>query len=174
MLDIVTGSRRNDMMAQGVRDLFTASWLGEQMFAHAGLHRAVSVLEDPRERSKLIGEAWRSERPFGRAIELGLAGSSLYDLVRDARRGRWIDLAASVCGLAAVGTAIGSEIAGLTIGHADRPNDTAIETGFTPHDETPRAARRAQGFLKVLAPVGLGLAVASIALSIVSRSCDRG
>jgi hypothetical protein len=167
MIKIVTGSRRNDMMVQGVRDLFAAGWLGEQAFAHLGLHRAVSVLADPRERSKVIGQSWKSERPFGRAIEVGLASVALVDLVRDARKGRWFDLAASACALGAVGTAIASEISGSRIG-----SSTPIETAFTPHSDAPRSARTAQTALKFLAPIGLGFAAASIALSIVSRSCD--
>ncbi len=173
MFDIVTRARRADMMAQGFRDLFAAGWLGEQLFAQAGLHRAVSVLDDPRERSKVIRAAWRAERPFGRAIELGLGAASLAMLVIDARRGRWLDVAASACGLAAVATAVGSEVSGSTIGRADA-DGTPIETAFTAHADTPDAARRAQSVLKVLAPVGLGLAVASLALSVCSRSCDRG
>lgn len=171
MVEIVTEARRTDMMAQGVRDLFTAGWLGEQAFAQLGLHRAVSVLSDPRERSKVIGESWRAERPFGRAIEVGLAGAALFDLVRGVRRGRWFDLAASACALAAVGTAIGNELSGRAIDRAE-DHETPIEDAFTSHADTPPAARTAQRVLRVLAPLGLGLAAASIALSFVSRSCD--
>jgi hypothetical protein len=171
MASIVTKSRRADMMVQGVRDLFAAGWLGEQAFAQLGLHRAVSVLEDPGERTKVIGAAWRAERPFGRAIQLGLAGTSLVELVRDVKRGKVFDIAASACALGALAAAIGCEVAGSSIGRA-QSGRTPIASAFSSHDATPASARKAQSALKVLVTVGLALGAASIGLSIASRSRD--
>lgn len=151
-----------------IRDVLAASWLGEQLFAQLGLHRAVTCLEDPRDRSNIIAESWRAERPVDAAVALGLAGASAFALANGIRRGRWLEAASGACGLGAVGAHAASIAAGKAVGRA------AIETGFTPSDETPEHAQRAQRALRVLAPLGIGLAVASIGLSFAARATCTG
>jgi hypothetical protein len=161
-----------ELVRPGVRDLFAAGWLGEQMFAQLGLHRAVGVLQDPSDRTRVIAESWRSERPYGVALGLGLAGASIVGLARGLDRQSRLDVAASGCALGAVAASLACMEAGRVVSHA-APNDgTPIRTGFAPMERTPPRARRAQRVLNVLAPVGMLLGAASIGFSIAARFQD--
>jgi hypothetical protein len=168
-MKLLTEDRRKQMMLQSTRDLFAAGWLGEQVFAHLGLHRAVDVVSDPRERTRVIGEAWNKERPVGALLLGGLVASAAVELAAAARRRDWLELAASICALGAVGASVGCAISGAAIsGHGETP----IATGFTPRHDTPRRARRAQRLLSVFAPIGIALGAASIGLSIAARKTE--
>lgn len=178
-MKILSERERSAMRTQGTRDLLTAGWLGEQMFAQLGLHRAVSVLDDPGDRTRVIARSWRVERPYHMAVALGLAGVSLAQIVRDRQRrsllrrdagpAAALDVAASACALGAVASSLGCAIAGRVVSHAMPDARTPIATGFAPVAATPRSARAAQKVLRVLAPIGMGLALSSLGLSIAAR-----
>jgi hypothetical protein len=164
---------RETKILPGVRDLLAAGWLGEQTFAQLGLHRAVSVLQDPGERTKVIAQAWKIERPVSATLGIALGAVSLLGIVRAGRRERsGLDRAASACALGAVVTGFACAVAGKVVGHAVADHETPIATGFTPNEDTPARARAAQRTLRILAPIGMVLGVASIGLSVAGRSCE--
>lgn len=169
-MKILTEDRRRQMMVQGVRDLFAAGWVGEQVFAQLGLHRAVDVLDDPRQRTRVIGAAWKSERPVGALLAGGLGAAAALELAASARQRDWLDFAASLCALGAVKASVACALAGNAIANASGNGETPIATGFSPREDTPRAARRAQRLLSIFAPIGIGLALTSIGLSIAARA----
>jgi hypothetical protein len=172
-MNLVTEKKSGERLIGGVRDLLTAGWLGEQLFAQLGLHRAVSVLRDPGERTRVISAAWKAERPFGATVGGALALTALEGLVsgpRDRKKNR-LDRAASALALGACAASVGSALAGQRIA-ASGHGETPIETGFSPDAETPSGARNAQKMLRVLAPIGMALGVASIGLSLASRALD--
>ncbi|MDP9366432.1 MAG: hypothetical protein M3Q10_19780 [Chloroflexota bacterium] len=144
---------------------------GGQLFAMAGLHPTVQILDDPRERSAMIDEAWRRFRPYP-IVGLGLVGATTAVQVAT----RWDheapgERAVDILRLACIGGWLGSVLANHYLFSKPIFDDHhPIETATRPAIETPPAVARAQRGLAVGEKVDLafktGLLVASALLAV--------
>src|ERR671910_3749325 len=109
----------NDTLAQGARaahDWGLASWLGGSMFGQFALNPAVAMIDDKRERGKVVNAAWNGYNLINAlslgSVALGWFGARLTETRPDRLCAEERKLARAKDGLtlAAVGTGIASAV----------------------------------------------------------------
>jgi hypothetical protein len=168
-----SGTQIVDQIAQVAAAVGSATWLGGQVFASAGLHPAVEVLSDPGERTTVVDESWRRYKPIGTtALWLAKTGTAVrvYNAFREpsgSRKG--VAAMALAC---AVGAGVSSALAshfGREVARATPDRATPIQSGHTAAPDTPQRARDAQRWLPWAEvgsiAFGIGLVVSGTLLS---------
>lgn len=155
-------SRRNTLV-RSLHDLGAAAWFGGNLMGAVGLNGAAAAASDPSERLRLATVGWAKWAPLQWAgiIAHGIGGIGLIlgnrQRLAGQKESRSNTVVKSVITLAAVGTTIGSGLAGAAQAkHSDEPASGATE----PSSESSDALKKAQSLQKRLqwvTPVLVGI-----------------
>ena len=145
-----------------LHNLGLAAGFGGALFAQASLNPAVKTLRDPRERSELIDEAWRTQKwihwaALGATAVTWLTGRSLVSdrlLGKDVRR-------LVVFKDALLGATVAGSIASAILGNAISQGRPPIQEEHQPSAQTPAPQAGAQKAMKIIGTLNL-LAMAGV------------
>ena len=173
----------NDTLAEGARaahDWGLASWLGGTMYGKFALNPAVRLIDDKRERGKVVNAAWNGYNLINSvslgAVALGWFASRATETRPDrlTDRERSLALAKDGLTLAALATGIASGVQGAKLAHQAPDGAVPIEGGTKPAAETPPEAAKAQKRLNGLSlaniAAGVGLVVVNALMSQAGHS----
>jgi hypothetical protein len=151
---------------RAVHDISLAALIGGNLFARVAMHPALSLVSDPRERGRVVNNAWQR---YGVVNSLALAGvlagwvparfgeaqdALLSDRERTLARGK--DLA--MCAVAVTGVAAAVE--GVRFARMESGGAIPLEDGSTPAPEAPEREAKAKRRLNVLGAAHLATTMA--------------
>lgn len=166
---------------RAVHDIGLGAIIGGNLFARVGMHPAVSRIEDPRERGKVVNDAWRrygtvNSLALGGVIA-GWAGARLDEASprmlsrRESRLALAKDLA--VGAVALTGVAAGLE--GMRFGAMEPDGAVPLTDGDTASAAASPGERRSKRVLSAVGACHLGaaLALATINASLAQANFRR-
>ena len=158
---------------RAARDVGLAAWLGGSMFGKFALNPSLTQIADRAERGSVANDAWGRYNVIS-AVGLGAAAVGwLGARVTESRSGRLTDteqrLAQAQDGLMVLAllTGVVSGVAGAGLAKQMYGGAVPVETGTQPAVETPDAAARLQGALRIASTVNVISGVALVAVNAV-------
>lgn len=156
---------------RAAHDVGLGAIIGGNLFARVGMHPAVAKIADPRERGKVVNDAWRRYGTVNTAalgaIVVGWAGARLDEAspAMLSERERQLALAKDVAvGLVAV-TGLAAAAEGMRFGAMEPDGAVQLDDGDTASAEATGEERRSKQVLKAVGSCHLGAAIALAAIN---------
>lgn len=158
-------------IGRGLHDVGLAAIVGGNLFARVGMHPAVTEIEDPRERGKVVNAAWRR---YGAVNSLGLGaliagwGGARLSEARPSmlsERERQLATAKDVAvGIVAV-TGVAAGLEGMRFGSMEPDGAVPLSDGGTASASASPREQRSKRLLSAVGACHLGAALALVGIN---------
>jgi hypothetical protein len=156
---------------RAVHDISLGALIGGNLFARLAMHPALGLVSDPRERGRVVNQAWRR---YGVVNSLALSsllagwiparfGEARPDLLSPRERPLAVGKDLAMCAVAVTG--IASAVRGVRFAQMESGGAIPLEDGSTPAPEASKQEARAKRMLNVLGGAHLASALALAAVN---------
>lgn len=165
------GSDAISSAGRAAHDVGLAAIIGGNLFARVGMHPAVTQIEDPRERGKVVNAAWRR---YGTVNSLGLAavlagwaGARLDEAAPPMLSAgeRKLALAKDVAVAAVAVTGVAAGLEGMRFAKMEPEGAVPLDDGDSASPDATRDEKRAKGALRAIGSCHLAAAIALAAIN---------